>query len=135
MKRGAKLADFGTVRLVPELAQQGSKAPTHHSTKHVVGTGPYMPPEYVQYGHVSAKTDTYAYGVVLLETMDHIKPGCVEWGRVNRNCKMVFKKIENANYAVDLGLKTFKFSLVGIGGKDIQDGNVKLVLASDLPRQ
>ena len=28
-----------------------------------------MPPEYIQYGHVSAKTDTYAYGVVLLELL------------------------------------------------------------------
>ena len=65
----AKLADFGTVRLVPELAKAGTQAPTHHSTKHVVGTGPYMPPEYTTSGHVSAKTDTYAYGVVLLELL------------------------------------------------------------------
>ena len=42
---------------------------THHSTCHVVGTGPYMPPEYMQMGHVSPKTDTYAYGVVLLELL------------------------------------------------------------------
>ena len=79
--------------------------------------------------HVDNLFDDLRDGVVLLETMDHIKPGCVEWGRVNRNCKMVFKKIENANYAVDLGLKTFKFSLVGVQGKDIVDGNKKLTLA------
>ena len=63
----AKLADFGTVRLVPELA--GTKAPTHHSTRNVVGTGPYMPLEYVQAGHTGPKTDAFAFGVVLLELL------------------------------------------------------------------
>ena len=50
-------------------AKAGTRAPTHHSTKHIVGTGPYMPPEYASSGRVSAKTDTYAYGVVLLELL------------------------------------------------------------------
>ena len=36
------------------------------------------------------------------------------------------KKLENCNYAVELA-KSMNFSVVGIGGKDIQDGN-KLVL-------
>ena len=36
------------------------------------------------------------------------------------------KKLENCNYAVELA-KTMNFSVVGIGGKDIHDGN-KLVL-------
>jgi len=35
--------------------------------------------------------------------------------------------VENANYAVVLG-KQLKFSLVGIGGVDIVDGNKKLIL-------
>ena len=34
-----------------------------------------------------------------------------------------------SNYAVSLGKSAFGFSLVGISGKDIQDGIVKLVLA------
>ena len=37
------------------------------------------------------------------------------------------KKIENCNYAVELG-KTMKFSLVGIGGQDIHDCNETLTL-------
>uniref|UniRef100_A0A672JNB7 Plastin-3 n=1 Tax=Salarias fasciatus TaxID=181472 RepID=A0A672JNB7_SALFA len=38
------------------------------------------------------------------------------------------KKLENCNYAVDLG-KDAKFSLVGIGGQDLNDGNPTLTLA------
>jgi len=38
------------------------------------------------------------------------------------------KKVENCNYAVVLG-KQMKFSLVGVGGSDIVDGNQTLTLA------
>lgn len=37
------------------------------------------------------------------------------------------KKIENCNYAVEIG-KKLKFSLVGIGGQDIHDCNETLTL-------
>ena len=62
----AKVADFGTARFAPSLLLGGA---THHATVNVVGTTPYMPPEYLQCGHVSEKTDTYAFGVVLLELL------------------------------------------------------------------
>ena len=71
-------------------------------------------------------------GVLLLHVMDHVKPQSVEWGKVNtaRPIKLVFKRIENLNYAVSLALnKPFGFSLVGVQGKDIADGNTKLTLA------
>jgi plastin-1 len=70
-------------------------------------------------------------GLVILRTMDHVRPGCVDWSKVNsaEKCTMVFKKVENTNYCVDLSKDPFKFSLVGVGGKDIVDGNKKLTLA------
>jgi serine/threonine protein kinase len=34
------------------------------STKLVVGTRVYMPPEYFTFGHVSIKLDAYAFGMV-----------------------------------------------------------------------
>jgi plastin-1 len=37
------------------------------------------------------------------------------------------EKLENCNYAVELG-KQLKFSLVGIAGQDINDGNATLTL-------
>ncbi|XP_061642853.1 plastin-2-like isoform X2 [Phyllopteryx taeniolatus] len=39
------------------------------------------------------------------------------------------KKIENCNYAVELGKKEAGFSLVGIAGQDLYDGNSTLTLA------
>ena len=39
------------------------------------------------------------------------------------------RQLENCNYAVELGKTTAKFSLVGIGGQDLNDGNATLTLA------
>ncbi|KAG8004263.1 Plastin-2 [Nibea albiflora] len=39
------------------------------------------------------------------------------------------KKMENCTYAVDLGKNSAGFSLVGIGGQDLYDGNATLTLA------
>lgn len=37
------------------------------------------------------------------------------------------EKLENCNYAIELG-KELKFSLVGIAGQDLNDGNATLTL-------
>ncbi|XP_019859573.1 PREDICTED: plastin-2-like [Amphimedon queenslandica] len=69
-------------------------------------------------------------GNVLLQLFDKVKPGIVKWEKVNKPPYKMggnMKKLENCNYAVDLG-KQMGFSVVGIGGKDIFDGN-KLTLA------
>ncbi|KAJ5069438.1 plastin-3 [Anaeramoeba ignava] len=68
-------------------------------------------------------------GLVLLQVFDHIQPGIVDWKRVNRKQPLSkFKALENTNYCVELG-KKLKFSLVGIAGSDIYDGNKTLTLA------
>ncbi|KAL6056274.1 fimbrin [Balamuthia mandrillaris] len=68
-------------------------------------------------------------GLVLLRVMDKVSPGIVDWSKVNQQVPMnKFKMVENCNYAVVLG-KQLKFSLVGIGGTDIVDGNKTLTLA------
>ena len=41
----------------------------------------------------------------------------------------VHLQLENCNLAVDLGKSPAKFSLVGIGGQDLNDGNSTLTLA------
>ena len=65
----AKIADFGAVRIAPALLTS-----THLSALDVIGTKPYQPPEYTGKGHVSEKTDTFAFGVVVLELLTAMPP-------------------------------------------------------------
>ncbi|CAG5106015.1 Oidioi.mRNA.OKI2018_I69.chr1.g2643.t1.cds [Oikopleura dioica] len=71
-------------------------------------------------------------GNVLLQLEDIVRPGIVNWERVNRapfpRIGAMMKRIENCNYAVDIG-KELKYSLVGIAGNDIYDQNRTLTLA------
>ncbi|XP_063772064.1 plastin-1 isoform X2 [Pseudophryne corroboree] len=57
----------------------------------------------------------------------------VDWGRVNRppfsSLGGHMRKIENCNYAVELGRNKARFSLVGICGHDLHEGNRTLTLA------
>lgn len=68
-------------------------------------------------------------GLVILRAMDKINPGCVDWKKVAQTRVNKFKAVANCNIAVDLGHDPFAFSLVGIGGSDIQSGNKTLTLA------
>uniref|UniRef100_A0A4W6FJ07 Plastin-3 n=1 Tax=Lates calcarifer TaxID=8187 RepID=A0A4W6FJ07_LATCA len=70
--------------------------------------------------------------MVILQLYEKIKVP-VDWNnKVNKppypKLGTNMKKLENCNYAVELG-KTAKFSLVGIGGQDLNDGNATLTLA------
>ncbi|XP_028929327.1 plastin-1 [Ornithorhynchus anatinus] len=57
----------------------------------------------------------------------------VQWSHVNKPPYPALggnmKKIENCNYAVELGKEKAKFSLVGIAGQDLNEGNTTLTLA------
>ncbi|KAI3974436.1 hypothetical protein MKX01_017929 [Papaver californicum] len=80
----AKLSDFG-------LAKDGPMGDQTHVSTRVVGTYGYAAPEYVMTGHLTARSDVYGYGVVLLElligrrAMDKSRPSrehnLVEWAR------------------------------------------------------
>ncbi|XP_051113935.1 probable serine/threonine-protein kinase PBL17 [Andrographis paniculata] len=90
----AKLSDFGLARVGPTGDQ------THVSTR-VLGTYGYAAPEYVMTGHLTARSDVYGFGVVLLEmligrqAMDKSRPSqehnLVEWARplLNHNKKLL----------------------------------------------
>jgi len=67
-------------------------------------------------------------GVILLQLIDKVAPGIVDHKRVNWTPSNTYKKLENDNYAIELG-KQLNFSLVGIQGKDILDANKTLTLA------
>ncbi|TMW96489.1 hypothetical protein EJD97_007270 [Solanum chilense] len=68
-------------------------------------------------------------GWMLLETLDKISPGIVNWKIATKPpIKMPFRKVENCNQVVKIG-KQLKFSLVNIAGNDVVQGNKKLILA------
>ncbi|CAN1329280.1 Probable serine/threonine-protein kinase PBL9 [Linum perenne] len=58
----AKLSDFG-------LAKDGPTGDKSHVSTRVMGTYGYAAPEYLATGHLTAKSDVYSYGVVLLEML------------------------------------------------------------------
>ena len=51
----AKLGDFGLARALDTKDQS--------TTKHIIGTSGYIPPEYYR-GYVTIKMDSFAFGVV-----------------------------------------------------------------------
>lgn len=70
-------------------------------------------------------------GLILLQAFEKVMPGTVSFKHVNKkgpNGEVSrFKALENTNYAVEIG-KANNFSLVGIEGLDIVDGNKLLTL-------
>ncbi|XP_031407508.1 probable serine/threonine-protein kinase PBL17 isoform X2 [Punica granatum] len=90
----AKLSDFG-------LAKDGPMGDQTHVSTRVMGTYGYAAPEYVMTGHLTARSDVYGFGVVLLEmligrrAMDKSRPSrehnLVEWARplLNNNKKLL----------------------------------------------
>jgi len=71
-------------------------------------------------------------GTILIQAYDKVIPGSVNWRHVNKrpangNELMRFKAVENTNYVVEIG-KQNRFSLVGIQGADITDGQKTLTL-------
>ncbi|XP_065576774.1 plastin-1-like [Artemia franciscana] len=81
--------------------------------------------------HVNWLYSDLADGLVIFQLYDIIRPGIVNWPRVHKKFSKLRKfmeKLENSNYVVELG-KQLRFSLVGIAGQDISDGNPTLTLA------
>ncbi|KAF5862828.1 hypothetical protein ETB97_011068 [Aspergillus alliaceus] len=81
---------------------------------------------------VNSLFDDLRDGTVLLQAYDKVIPGSVHWRHVNRppasgGEMMRFKAVENTNYATELG-KNNGFSLVGVQGADITDGQRTLTL-------
>ncbi|MBN3322796.1 PLSL protein, partial [Atractosteus spatula] len=73
-----------------------------------------------------------ADALVIFQLYEKIKVP-VDWRRVNNppypKLGGNMKKLENCNYAIELGKNQAKFSLVGIAGQDLNAGNRTLTLA------
>ncbi|VAI09086.1 unnamed protein product [Triticum turgidum subsp. durum] len=62
LEYNAKLSDFG-------LAKDGPVGDKSHVSTRIMGTYGYAAPEYIMTGHLTAMSDVYSYGVVLLELL------------------------------------------------------------------
>lgn len=82
---------------------------------------------------VNSLFDDLTDGTILLQAYDKVVPGSVNWRHVNKAPASGsgeisrFKAVENTNYAIELG-KQMRFSLVGVQGADITDGQRTLTL-------
>ena len=81
---------------------------------------------------VNSLFDDLRDGSILLQAYDKVIPSSVNWRHVNKPPPsggelMRFKAVENTNYAIELG-KQMHFSLVGVQGADITDGQRTLTL-------
>ncbi|KAF7508374.1 Fimbrin, actin-bundling protein [Endocarpon pusillum] len=81
---------------------------------------------------INSLFDDLRDGSILLQAYDKVIHGSVNWRHVNKpppngGEMSRFKAVENTNYAIELG-KQNRFSLVGIQGADITDGQRTLTL-------
>ena len=105
---------------VIEIVEETREEKTFRNWMNSLGVSPYVNHLY---------TDLRS-GLIIFQLYDYIKPGLVNWTKVHKTFSKLrenFQKLENANYAVELG-KQIKFSLVGIQGSDLCDGVVTLTL-------
>ena len=78
--------------------------------------------------HINNLYEESKNGILLLRTLEKIKPGVVNWKVVDKKANNPFKKTVNCNEVIDASKKS-KYHIVGIGGGDIRDGNKKYILA------
>jgi plastin-3 len=104
-----------------EVIEENREEKTYRNWINSMGVSPYVNWLYTDL------TD----GRVFLQLFDIVKPGVVDWNVVHKEfsklCEFM-EKLENCNYVVKLG-KKMNFSLIGISGQDINEGNVTLTLA------
>ena len=78
--------------------------------------------------HINNLYEESKDGILMLRTLDKIKPGVVNWKIIDKKPNNPFKKTVNCNEVIDASKKS-KYHIVGIGGGDIRDGNKKYILA------
>ncbi|KAK1395211.1 Protein kinase APK1A chloroplastic [Heracleum sosnowskyi] len=119
----AKLSDFGIAKDGPDYGR------THVSTM-IMGTYGYAAPEYVATGHLTYKSDIYAFGVVLLEILsgrrviDKTRPpgqrNLVDWAKPYLTSKRTVLHCMDADiegqYTVRAALKASSLALKCLSG-------------------
>ncbi|XP_043808436.1 cysteine-rich receptor-like protein kinase 11 [Manihot esculenta] len=92
-----KISDFGTARLFAMDQSQDS-------TRRIVGTYGYMPPEYAMHGRFSVKSDVFSFGVLVLEIMSGQKAACFQNEEMDENLLTYVCAWRNWNEGTPLNL-------------------------------
>lgn len=114
----AKLSDFG-------LAKDGPTGDKSHVSTRVMGTYGYAAPEYLATGHLTARSDVFSFGVVLLEMLsgrravDKNRPSgehnLVEWAKPYlANKRKIFRILDNrleGQYSMDIAYRAATLAL------------------------
>lgn len=66
-------------------------------------------------------------GVLLLKVIEKLKPGCVDWKKVDLEPKNKFAKVVNCNEAIN-ACKKVPITIVSTAGSDLHEPNKKLIL-------
>ncbi|KAK4754893.1 hypothetical protein SAY87_008650 [Trapa incisa] len=111
-----KLSDFG-------LAKEGPVGDQTHVSTRIMGTYGYAAPEYIMTGHLTARSDVYGFGVVLLElligrgAMEKNKPSqdhsLVEWARPilnNKNLPRILDPRMEGQYSIEAAMEVGKLA-------------------------
>ncbi|CAF0867902.1 unnamed protein product, partial [Didymodactylos carnosus] len=70
-------------------------------------------------------------GLIILKLYDEIRPDTVDWKKIYEKFQTIkehFQKLNNCNFAVELGKEPMRLKLTGIGGADLLDSNKTLTL-------
>lgn len=115
------LPDPGADELEGEVIEETREEKMYRNWMNSMGVNPY----------VNWLYSDLSDGLIIFQLYEIIRKGIVDWKKVVKTfskLKGMMERIENCNYAVELG-KQLRFSLVGIQGKDIYDGSPTLTLA------
>uniref|UniRef100_A0A2K5Q711 Interleukin 1 receptor associated kinase 1 n=1 Tax=Cebus imitator TaxID=2715852 RepID=A0A2K5Q711_CEBIM len=92
-----KLGDFGLARFSRFAGASPSQSSTVARTRTVRGTLAYLPEEYIKTGRLSVDTDTFSFGVVVLETLAGQRAVKTQGARTKY---LVYERLEKLQAAV-----------------------------------
>jgi len=78
---------------------------------------------------ISNLADGLQDGLILLQMLDKLEPGCVDWKKVNKKRINKMMATLNNDYALEICKNKLQLHIVNIAGADIYDGNLKLIEA------
>eukprot|EP00484_Ammonia_sp_Unknown_P025442 CAMPEP_0197026236 /NCGR_PEP_ID=MMETSP1384-20130603/6370_1 /TAXON_ID=29189 /ORGANISM="Ammonia sp." /LENGTH=933 /DNA_ID=CAMNT_0042454875 /DNA_START=95 /DNA_END=2896 /DNA_ORIENTATION=+ len=66
-------------------------------------------------------------GIILAHILERSQRGVINWKKMRKQIRHKFDKVANCNYVYDVMKQKFPFSLVGMAGPDIVDGQQKYI--------